>query len=52
MDVTLRVSGLFRDAFADQIALFDQAVTAVAERNEPVEWNPLAASVKGLEGEA
>ncbi|WP_339076792.1 cobaltochelatase subunit CobN [Acetobacter sp. AC2005] len=52
VDVTLRVSGLFRDAFADQIALFDQAVTAVAQRNEPAEWNPLAASVKGLEGEA
>lgn len=52
VDVTLRISGLFRDAFADQIALFDQAVAAVAERNEPAEWNPLAASVKGLVGEA
>ncbi|MFT8782075.1 cobaltochelatase subunit CobN [Acetobacter syzygii] len=52
VDVTLRISGLFRDAFADQIALFDQAVNAVANRREPADWNPLAAQVKGLEGEA
>ncbi len=30
VDVTLRISGLFRDAFAAQIALFDAAVRAVA----------------------
>ncbi|CEF54813.1 cobaltochelatase subunit CobN [Acetobacter ghanensis] len=52
VDVTLRISGLFRDAFADQIALFDQAVTAVADRREPEDWNPLAAQAKGLEGDA
>ncbi|WP_086613141.1 cobaltochelatase subunit CobN [Acetobacter indonesiensis] len=52
VDVTLRISGLFRDAFPDQIALFDQVVSAVAARDEPPEWNPLAAAVKGLEGEA
>ena len=52
VDVTLRISGLFRDAFADQIALFDQAVTAVAARREPEDWNPLAAQARGLEGAA
>ncbi|WP_082786033.1 cobaltochelatase subunit CobN, partial [Acetobacter orleanensis] len=52
VDVTLRISGLFRDAFPDQIALFDQVVSAVASRREAAEWNPLAASVQGLEGEA
>ena len=46
LDVTLRVSGLFRDAFATQITLFDQAVRAVAGREESAEWNPLA----GLSG--
>jgi cobaltochelatase CobN len=42
VDVILRVSGLFRDAFASQITLFDQAVKAVAMLNEPAELNPLA----------
>ena len=30
VDVTLRISGLFRDVFPTQIALFDEAVRAVA----------------------
>jgi cobaltochelatase CobN len=52
-DVTLRISGLFRDAFEPQIALFDAAVRAVAARSEEsAEWNPLAAAAAGLEGEA
>ncbi len=42
VDVTLRISGLFRDAFPGQIALFDRAVAAVAARDEAAEWNPLA----------
>jgi cobaltochelatase CobN len=42
IDVTLRISGLFRDAFADQVALFDQAVQALARRDEAADWNPLA----------
>ncbi len=49
VDVTLRVSGLFRDAFAAQIALFDAAVRAVAARDEAVEWNPLAGLTAGTE---
>ena len=52
VDVTLRVSGLFRDAFAAQVALFDAAVRAVAERDEAGDWNPLAAACRGLAGVA
>jgi cobaltochelatase CobN len=40
--VTLRISGLFRDIFETQIALFDMAVRKVAELDEPAEDNPLA----------
>ncbi|MBW4491474.1 MAG: cobaltochelatase subunit CobN [Trichocoleus desertorum ATA4-8-CV12] len=46
VDVTLRVSGFFRDAFANLIDLFDQAVTAVAALPEPPDQNPLAAQVQ------
>ena len=42
-DVTLRISGLFRDVFPAQIALFDQAVRAVAALDEADDINPLAA---------
>ena len=52
VDVTLRVSGLFRDAFPGQVALFDAAVRAVATRDEAADWNPLAAACRGLSGEA
>lgn len=41
VDVTLRISGLFRDNFENQIALFDQAVQAIAAQDESPEWNPL-----------
>ena len=44
VDVTLRISGLFRDVFPMQIALFDQAVRAVAELDEDDAVNPLAAA--------
>ncbi|EGI53566.1 cobN/Magnesium Chelatase family protein [Sphingomonas sp. S17] len=40
VDVTLRVSGLFRDAFPHLVALFGQAVRALAGRDEEPEWNP------------
>lgn len=40
IDVTLRVSGLFRDVFPDQVRLFAQAVAALAERDEAPDWNP------------
>src|SRR5690606_12704025 len=35
VDVTLRVSGFFRDAFPNVIKLFDAAVLALAEFDEP-----------------
>ncbi len=44
VDVTLRISGLFRDVFPDQIALFDAAVRAVAALDETDEDNVLAAA--------
>ena len=43
VDVTLRISGLFRDLFPAQIALFDAAVRAVSAREEIDTENPLAA---------
>lgn len=42
IDATLRVSGLFRDAFPTLPLLFGQAVRALCERDEPAEWNPFA----------
>jgi cobaltochelatase CobN len=46
VDVTLRISGLFRDVFPSQIALFDAAVREVARLDEAPDDNPLAASVR------
>ncbi|MCT4556269.1 MAG: cobaltochelatase subunit CobN [Pelagimonas sp.] len=40
IDVTLRVSGLFRDVFPTLSALFAQAVRALAARDEAADWNP------------
>lgn len=42
IDVTLRVSGLFRDVFPTLSALFQQAVRALSARDESAEWNPFA----------
>jgi cobaltochelatase CobN len=44
VDVTWRISGLFRDLFPAQIALLDAAVRAVAAREETDDENPLAGS--------
>jgi cobaltochelatase CobN len=46
VDVTWRVSGLFRDMFPTQIALIDAAVRAVAARDEADEDNPLASAAR------
>jgi cobaltochelatase CobN len=46
VDVTLRISGLFRDVFPTQIALFDEAVAAVAALDEDEETNPLATEAR------
>ena len=45
VDVTLRVSGFFRDAFPNLIDLFDSAARAVAALDEDASVNPLAARV-------
>ncbi|MCJ8518773.1 cobaltochelatase CobN [Pseudorhizobium tarimense] len=42
VDVTLRISGLFRDMFPSLIALLDTAVRAIASREEAPGDNPLA----------
>jgi cobaltochelatase CobN len=45
IDVSLRCSGFFRDAFPAQMSLIDRAVQAVAKLDEPDDMNPLAAAV-------
>ncbi|KNY23003.1 cobaltochelatase subunit CobN [Methylobacterium sp. ARG-1] len=44
IDVTVRISGAFRDTFPDTLALMDRAARAVAERDEEDAENPLAAA--------
>jgi cobaltochelatase CobN len=43
IDVTLRISGMFRDAFPLQIELFDKAARAVGALEEEAQDNPIAA---------
>jgi cobaltochelatase CobN len=61
VDVTFRVSGLFRDAFPTQMDIIGSAVRAIAELDEPDDANPIAANVRakrkaleadGMSGEA
>lgn len=40
IDVTLRISGLFRDVFSTLPAMFEQAAAVLAAREEPDEENP------------
>ncbi|MEM9245844.1 MAG: cobaltochelatase subunit CobN, partial [Cyanobacteria bacterium P01_F01_bin.153] len=47
VDVTLRISGFFRDAFPNLIDLFDRAVQAVAALDESPSDNPIADRIKG-----
>jgi cobaltochelatase CobN len=46
VDVTLRISGFFRDAFPAQIELLDKAIRAVGALDEDEADNPLAARMK------
>jgi cobaltochelatase CobN len=46
VDVSFRISGLFRDMFPAQIALIDAAVGAVAARDEADGDNPLAEALR------
>ncbi len=51
IDVTVRISGAFRDTFPSQVALLDAAARAVAMLDEPDEWNePAAARRRGEAG--
>jgi cobaltochelatase CobN len=50
IDVTWRISGLFRDLFPAQIALIDAGTQAIALREEPADENPLAAACRDSEG--
>ncbi len=42
VDVTLRISGFFRDAFPAQIELFDKAIRAIGSLEEAPKENPIA----------
>lgn len=52
VDVTLRVSGFFRDAFPSLIALVDSAARAVQKLDEPEADNPAAARARAGEAQA
>ena len=52
VDVTLRISGFFRDAFPQLIALVDSAAKAVQNLDEPADLNPAAARAKSGEDTA
>lgn len=52
LDVTLRVSGLFRDVFPTLAALFQQAVRALADRDEAADVNPFVAPATAGAGAA
>ncbi len=51
VDVTLRISGFFRDAFPQQIELFDRAIRAIGALDEPEDDNPIAARMKARRAE-
>jgi cobaltochelatase CobN len=46
VDVTFRVSGLFRDAFPTQMDIIGSAISAIAALDEPDDGNPIAANVR------
>ncbi len=46
VDVMLRISGFFRDGFANLISLFQSAVEAVSQLDEPAHMNPLRANMQ------
>ncbi|MDX8346764.1 cobaltochelatase subunit CobN [Cognatiyoonia sp. IB215446] len=49
VDVTLRISGFFRDAFPQLITLVDSAARAVQALDEPADLNPAAARTRAGE---
>ena len=46
VDVSLRISGFFRDAFPQMIALYDRAIRAIGALDEPDDQNPIAARMR------
>lgn len=52
VDVTLRISGFFRDAFPQLIALVDSAARAVQALDEPADQNPAAARARAGEAQS
>ncbi|MDG2527915.1 cobaltochelatase subunit CobN [Caulobacter endophyticus] len=52
VDVTLRISGFFRDAFGQQIDLLDSAARAVMALDESAKDNPAAARFQAEGGDA
>ena len=50
VDVILRVSGFFRDAFPGLIDLVDSAARAVMQLDEPADQNPAAARYRSEDG--
>jgi cobaltochelatase CobN len=44
VDVTVRISGFFRDAFPEVVDLLDDATRLVGELDEPADQNPIAAA--------
>ncbi len=46
VDVTLRISGFFRDAFPQLIVLFDRAIRAIGALDEPEDQNPVAFAMR------
>ncbi|VDC21201.1 cobaltochelatase subunit CobN [Pseudogemmobacter humi] len=47
IEVSLRVSGLFRDVFPDLARLFDAACESLAARDEAADMNPYTAALRG-----
>ncbi len=48
IDVLIRISGFFRDAFPVQLDLLDSAIQHIAALDEPDDMNPLAADFRKL----
>jgi cobaltochelatase CobN len=46
IDVTLKISGMFRDAFPGQVDLIDSAIRAIAALDEDEQANPIAAAAR------
>ena len=46
VDVTLRISGMFRDAFPQLVKLTSKAINLVSNLNEDDKFNPLAGALR------